>query len=103
MKARDAGKYIGVGRTKLKQLIASGGFPGAYKNGRDHIVPVADLDAFVDAQAAAARAARSQASSVRTGPGSLISDTSSIGHGDAHGPNATKTFVGDKQIGGRRA
>ena len=38
MKARDAGKYIGVGR-------------------RDHIVPIADLDAFVDEQAAAARAA----------------------------------------------
>ena len=42
MKARDAGKYIGVGRG-------------------DHIVPIADLDAFVDAQAAAARAARSEA------------------------------------------
>ena len=61
MKARDAGKYIGVGRTKLKELIASGAFPGAYKNGRDHIVPIADLDAFVDEQAAAARAARSEA------------------------------------------
>ena len=59
LKARDAGKYIGVGRTKLKELIASGAFPGAYKIGRDHVVPVADLDAFVDAQAAAARAARS--------------------------------------------
>ena len=67
MKARDAGKYIGVGRTKLKALIASGAFPGAYKNGRDHIVPVADLDAFVDEQAAAARAARLKAPAFRTG------------------------------------
>jgi Helix-turn-helix domain len=56
LKARDAGKYIGVGRTKLKELIASGAFPGAYRIGRDHVVPVVDLDAFVDAQAAAARA-----------------------------------------------
>jgi hypothetical protein len=45
-------------------LIAGGygiyiwAFPGAYKIGRDHVVPVVDLDAFVDAQAAAARALR---------------------------------------------
>jgi Helix-turn-helix domain len=61
MKARDAARYIGCGRTKLKQLIASGAFAGAFKLGRDHVLPVADLDAFVDAQAAAARAARSKA------------------------------------------
>jgi Helix-turn-helix domain len=63
MKARDAARYIGCGRTKLKQLIASGAFAGAFKLGRDHVLPVADLDAFVDAQAAAARAARSKAPS----------------------------------------
>jgi hypothetical protein len=93
MKARDAGKYIGVGRTKLKELIASGAFPGAYKNGRDHIVPVSDLDAFVDAQAAAARAARSKAPFVGPAPGApLISDASSHSATlieEAHGPNVT--------------
>jgi hypothetical protein len=77
MKVRDAARYIACGRTKLKELIASGAFAGAYKNGRDHIVPVADLDAYVDAQAAAARAARSKAPFLAPPPASLISDASS--------------------------
>jgi predicted DNA-binding transcriptional regulator AlpA len=99
MKARDAGKYIGVGRTKLKQLIASGAFPGTYKIGRDHVLPVSDLDAFVDAQAAAARAVRSAA-------GAPLTDTSchsasSIGAPpfDAHRVSANPAGAG----GGRRA
>jgi hypothetical protein len=69
MKARDAARYIGCGRTKLKQLIASGAFPGAFRLGRDHVLPVADLDAFVDGQAAAARRARSKAPLVEPTPG----------------------------------
>jgi hypothetical protein len=101
MKARDAGKYIGVGRTKLKELIASGAFSGSYKIGRDHVVPVADLDAFVDAQAAAARAARSKAPFVRPAPGApLISDASSHSGasiaappGEVYGPKGPKRCV----------
>lgn len=109
MKARDAARHIGCGRTKLKELIASGAFPGAFKLGRDHVVPVADLDAFVDAQAAAARAARSQAPFVEPAAGApLISDTSShsatsigVPPGEAHGPNVAANPTGAG--GGRRA
>jgi predicted DNA-binding transcriptional regulator AlpA len=74
IKARGAARYIGCGRTKLKELIASGAFPGAFKLGRDHVLPVEDLDAFVDAQAAAARAARSKAPFVEPPPAPLIAD-----------------------------
>jgi hypothetical protein len=100
MKAREAGRYIGVGRTKLKELIASGAFPGAYKNGRDHVVPVADLDAYVDAQAAAARAARSKAPFVKRTPTPLTSDalshsTTSTGvpPSEAHASHAPKSPI----------
>jgi hypothetical protein len=121
MKARDAGKYIGVGRTKLKELIASGAFAGAYKNGRDHVVPVADLDAYVDAQAAAARAARlavGTAAAARAArseapfvvPAPLPSDLSShsaasIGAPppEAHDPNVTTGANPKGAAGGRCA
>jgi hypothetical protein len=100
MKARDAARYIACGRTKLKQLIASGAFPGAYKNGRDHVVPVGDLDAYVDAQAAAARATRSNAPFVEPPPSPLISDalshsTASTGlpPREAQPPHASKSPV----------
>jgi predicted DNA-binding transcriptional regulator AlpA len=85
MKVRDAARYIGRGRTKLKQLIASGAFPGAFKLGRDHVLPVADLDAFVDAQAAAARAARSKAPFVEPTPAPLI--TEAFSHSTASPPS----------------
>jgi hypothetical protein len=100
MKARDAGKYIGVGRTKIKQLIASGAFPGAYKIGRDHVLPVSDLDAFVDAQAAAARAVRSAAGAPLTDTSCHSASSIGVPPFDAHGPNsANPTGAG----GGRGA
>jgi predicted DNA-binding transcriptional regulator AlpA len=104
MKARDAGKYIGVGRTKLKQLIASGAFPGTYKIGRDHVLPVSDLDAFVDAQAAAARAVRSKAPFVRPAAASSQSAPSTgVPPGETQGPNVTVSANPTGAGGGRRA
>jgi hypothetical protein len=103
MKARDAGKYIGVGRTKLKQLIASGAFPGAYKIGRDHVLPVSDLDAFVDAQAAAARAARSAAGAPLTDTSSHSTSSTGVPPFDAHGANVTVSANPTGTGGGRRA
>ena len=58
MKARQAAEYLGIGRTSLKDLIATGAFPGASKIGSHHLIPIEDLDGYADQLIAAARADR---------------------------------------------
>jgi excisionase family DNA binding protein len=60
-KVRQAAEYLGIGRTSLKDLISAGAFPGACKIGSHHLIPVEDLDAYVERLIAAARADRGRA------------------------------------------